>query len=70
MSKWTDNFRHNLKEMLAKREMSQQELSRKSGIHWVTISRILGGVNDPSVETAQKLASAAGFSSPKIFSEL
>ncbi len=66
---WIENFRDNLRTAMDRRKMSQQDLAKKSGVHFVTISRILSGVIDPSVETCEKLASAAGFSSPSIFSE-
>lgn len=66
---WTDNFRDNLRSAMNRKKMSQQDLARKSGVHFVTVSRILNGVMIPSVELCEKLAGAAGFSSPKVFSE-
>jgi transcriptional regulator with XRE-family HTH domain len=55
-----DNFRENLKDAMAERDLDQAELSRKSGVHFVTISRILTGKQDPSVGMCEKLAAAAG----------
>lgn len=65
---WVENFRDNLRSAMEKLGITQQELSERSGVHYVTISRILSGdTDDPSVGTCEKLAKAAGFQNPKIF---
>jgi transcriptional regulator with XRE-family HTH domain len=55
-----DNFRRNLRDQLALAGMSQRDLSARSGIHWVTINRILSGVQEPTVPVAERLADAVG----------
>ena len=66
---WLENFRDNLRSALNAKGMTQQQLAQESGLHFVTVSRILGGIISPSVETCERLASAVGIDSPKIFSE-
>lgn len=53
------NFRENLAEAMSLRNISSVELSRRSGVHTVTISRILHGHLEPSVTMCEKLAKAA-----------
>lgn len=56
-----DEFCTTLKGAMAEHGLSGQELARKSGVHWVTISRILNGaVDNTTLEVADKLLSAAG----------
>lgn len=55
-----ENFRHNLLAAIEREQISGQELARRSGLHFVTISRILSGKIAPSVENCEKLAKAAG----------
>lgn len=64
-----DNFRANLESQCKELSISQSELSRRSGIHRVTITRILSGSIDPSVATCEKLAKAAGIRPDTIFLE-
>ena len=67
--KWFTNFRRNLARAMEDRGISQSELSRRSGIHVTTISRIIHGHLEPSVTTAEKLAAAAEMTAEKLFSE-
>lgn len=62
-----DEFREHLARAIEKLGMSQQELSRKSGVHFVTINRILQGTQEPTLTNAEKLAQAVGISLPKFF---
>ena len=66
---WFINFRRNLARAMEDRGISQSELSRRSGIHVTTISRIIHGHLEPSVTTAEKLAEAAEMTAAKLFSE-
>jgi transcriptional regulator with XRE-family HTH domain len=60
-------FRENLRAAMAVREITQQDLSKLSGIHYVTISRILSGSIEPTLDTCEKLAKAAKIEPEKIF---
>lgn len=40
--------------------LSQQELSRASGVHFVTVNRFLRNKQDPTFEICEKLARALG----------
>lgn len=62
-----DNFRHNLKDACKAKGISQADLARETGLHWVTISRILNGHLNPTLETCEKLAMAAGERADAIF---
>jgi hypothetical protein len=56
-----DQFTSTLKLAMAKNKLTGQELSRRSGVHWVTISRILNGaVDNTTFDVAEKLLKAAG----------
>lgn len=54
------NFRENLKAAMDDKGFDQQDLARQSGVHYVTISRILSGKQDPTVTVCEKLAAAVG----------
>jgi transcriptional regulator with XRE-family HTH domain len=60
-------FRDNLRAAMALRDITQQDLSKLSGIHYVTISRILSGSIEPTLDTCEKLAKAAKIEPEKIF---
>lgn len=62
-----ENFRANLKAHCKASGVSYVELARRSGIHEVTISRIMNGRNCPSVDVCEKLARAAGARPDTIF---
>lgn len=55
-----ENFLDNLRAAMDEKDIDQQDLSRVSGVHYVTISRILTGKQDPTVKVCEKLAKAAG----------
>lgn len=61
-----DNFRENLQRRCDAEGISQQELARKSGVHYVTINRILRGHTVPTLPVAEALAKAAGLALEKI----
>lgn len=67
---WYTSFRKNISAVIEARGMSQAELSRISGIHVTTISRILNGHMEPTVTTAERLAVAAGITAEKLFSDI
>jgi transcriptional regulator with XRE-family HTH domain len=64
-----ENFRANISEACRKNGLSQQELARRSGVHWVTISKALSGKMEPSVTICEKLGEAAGLRPDTIFLE-
>lgn len=61
-----DNFRKNLIRRCESEGISQQELARKSGVHYVTINRIFRGHAVPTIPVAERLAKAAGLALEKI----
>lgn len=67
MEMLAENFVENLNAAIARQEISQRELSRRSGVHFVTINRILARETDPSLLVCEKLAIAVGISPEKIF---
>lgn len=54
-----DNFAVNLRDAMKRNRISGMELARRSGMHFVTISRILHGKLSPTIDTCEKLAQAA-----------
>jgi transcriptional regulator with XRE-family HTH domain len=62
-----DNFLANLRVACEQRDITQAELSRKSGIHRVTISKIFRRKLSPSVDVCEKLALAAGVRADTVF---
>lgn len=57
-----ENVRSNLSRFLSDRGISQRELAERSGVHYVTINRILNG-QDPTLSVCEKLARALGLPS-------
>ena len=55
-----ENFRANLQAAMTESGISGQEVARRSGVHWVTVSRILNGKLAPSLAICEKLARATG----------
>lgn len=56
-----DEFAATLKAAMVKRGLTGQELARQSGVHWVTISRILNGaVDNTTLDVVEKLLTAVG----------
>jgi len=68
MSSIGEKFRANLRHACTVKGLTQQELARRSGVHWVTISRILHGHQEPSMIVCERLAEAARIPRSKIFS--
>lgn len=64
-----DNFATNLRSAMEQANITGMELARRSGLHYVTISRILNGKISPSVEACEKLATAAGMRPDTAFLE-
>ncbi len=61
-----DNFRVNLQAAINRLGISNVELARLSGVHVVTISRILHGHLEPSLAMCEKLAGAVKIAPEKI----
>jgi transcriptional regulator with XRE-family HTH domain len=62
-----DNFIANVRAAMTRLGLTQEQLSEKSGVHYVTVSRILNGHNEPSFSTCERLAKAVKIDPPKIF---
>lgn len=52
----------NLRRARLDREMTQEEVAERSGVHATEVSRIESGKRDPQVSTVQRLAKAVGVS--------
>lgn len=63
----SENFAENIRKACVKLGISHRTLAERSGIHYVTVSRILNGHLDPTISTAEKLAKAAKLPLKKIF---
>lgn len=64
-----DNFALNLRDAMERNGITGAELARRSGLHFVTVSRVLNGHLSPTVETCEKLAQAAGMRPDTAFLE-
>lgn len=65
-----ENFRENLRRACNDHGITQQELSRRSGVHYVSVCRILNGQqSNPGVTICERLAVAAGVRPDTIFLE-
>ncbi|MFH1958677.1 MAG: helix-turn-helix transcriptional regulator [bacterium] len=57
------NYLKNLAEYRLKRDLTQRDLARKSGVSYNTIIKIeRGGITNPKIETVIKLAKALNIS--------
>ena len=54
--------RENIKRLMEEQGLSQPKLSEKAGIAFGTLSRILRGKQDLTIQTAEKIADALGLS--------
>ena len=52
------NFKNNLKNLIEKSNLNNNQLSIKLGISRSTISKYLNGTREPSLETIEKLTEA------------
>ena len=55
-----DRFRTNLAALLGSKQMTQADLAERSGVHFVTVSRVLSGNASPSLAICEKLSTGAG----------
>lgn len=55
-----DNFVTNIRAACDARGISQRELSRLSGVHYVHIHKIFAGKLNPTVDTCEKIATSLG----------
>ena len=62
-------MKNRLKEIREKSGVSQEELAEKSGISKVSISLILNGKTNPSVDMLCKIANALGVGVSELFSD-
>lgn len=56
------NLGRNLRRARLDREMTQEEVAERSGVHATEVSRIESGKRDPQVSTVERLAKALGLS--------
>jgi transcriptional regulator with XRE-family HTH domain len=56
------NLGRNLRRARLDRELTQEEVAERSGVHATEVSRIESGKRDPQVSTVQRLAEAVGLS--------
>jgi transcriptional regulator with XRE-family HTH domain len=52
------NLGRNLRRAREHRDLTQEEVARRSGVHATEVSRIEGGKRDPKVSTVERLAAA------------
>lgn len=60
-----NNFRDNLRRIVAERELSKTGLAARAGIHRVTLHKLLAGEFDPSLDLCERLSDALGFLRPE-----
>lgn len=60
-------YRKNLVRAAKAQGVNQRELARRSGVHWVTVNRVVRGHIVPSIPVAERLAAAVGLPLSKIF---
>lgn len=63
------NFAENLREAMKQAGLSGREVAKRSGLHYVTISRVLNGRLCPTLETCEKIADAVGMRPDTAFLE-
>lgn len=63
-----DRFSRNLRNGLAAKGITQRELARRVGLHFVTVNRIFQGRQTPPLDTIERLAKTCGIPLEKIFS--
>ena len=54
------NLGRNLRRLRKERELTQEEVGHRSGVHPTEVSRIEAGKRDPQVSTVERLAKALG----------
>ncbi|MBS0211327.1 MAG: helix-turn-helix transcriptional regulator [Planctomycetes bacterium] len=59
----------NIRRACKEKNISQRELSRRSGVGHVTICRILSGQQSPSLETCDAIAAALRVSAERFFTK-
>jgi len=62
-----DNFRENVRRALSLKGWTQEKLADESGVHFVTISRILCGKIEPSITVCEKISVALALPFEKFF---
>lgn len=56
-----ENFVDNVRSACDERGLTQRELANRSGVHYVTVSKLLAGkVTNPSLDVCERIAAAAG----------
>ena len=64
-----DNFLVNLRDAMTRQDITGMQLAKASGVHYVTISRILNGRLSPSVDVCERLAKGVGLRPDTVFLE-
>lgn len=54
------NFRHNIRALMAEKGVSQRKLAAIIGMSYPHVNRILQGLYEPTIDTAEKMAGALG----------
>ena len=62
-----ENFATNLRTEMARRSLSQSELSRQSGVRQATISEVLAGKREPTFETIEAIADVLKVNAAQFF---
>ncbi len=58
MAEKTEAFRHNVREELSRRKMTQGELASLTGLSQAWLSEMLNGKANPSLRTCERIAQA------------
>jgi len=66
-SKAYETLRENVRELMTARGLTQMELAGRCGLRQSEISKLLSGVREPRLSTAQKFADALGISFQSLF---
>lgn len=65
----TDTFRANIVRAMRRRGLTQTELARLAGLRVATVCDVLRGEVEPSIDTCERMATAAGLRPDKVFSK-
>ena len=60
----------NLKDLCGRKKLTQTELAKRAGVHYVTVNRIFRGHLQPSLTMLEKLAGGLKVHPAKLFAEL
>jgi transcriptional regulator with XRE-family HTH domain len=63
------NLGRNLRRARVRRELTQEQVAERSGVHATEVSRIEAGKRDPKVSTLERLAAAVEVSPGELLRE-